>query len=435
MPLLSEAQLGFFARNGYLHVPALVDAETCRRLVDHTWTRFPREWKRHDPATWQGAALHDSCHIADLKVRRGLFQFQKGDLLDNPVIEGAFSRTAVGGRLGQELIGHALAKMRVRGLYCIVPLAPSIAYRAVAKPHIESHAAQLIALCYLEDVVKGGGGLSVWPGSHREVYPAMGSKLEHVATPAYDRVFGKWARLQPIEIEGRRGDIVIIHHRLLHAPSLNRSSRIRYGFLCDYQRDDFRLLSTQRPAGLWEDWPAIARLPASIRDAAPDVRLSPVRGLADVVPTHSRAYNLSVAHTADTDPSSVRKADASALARSRREGDVWLALSDQASTADDTELFPRGSELAALGVSVRVDGQPVFSVCRFDIISQLQLAPGPHVIEVDGLDRPAWLRVLKIRLPFIRTEFLAKFRVNPGRSKLRFTVADKARASSKAQAG
>jgi hypothetical protein len=422
MPLLTEEQLGFFARNGYLHVRRLIDEDTCRKLVDHTWTRLPPAWKRDDPATWCGS-LPDSCQTSDLRSRRGHLQFQKGDLLGNPVVEGAFSASAIGGRLGQELLGHPLAKMRVRGLYCIVPLPDSVTFKT-RKAHIESHAAQLIALCYLEDVVKGGGGLSVWPGSHREIYPVMGSKLEHVPTPAYDAVFRKWAQLEPVEIDGGRGDIVIIHHRLLHAPSLNRSTRMRYGFLCDYQREDFRQLSTARPGGnLWEDWPAMERLRPWVRDAAPDVSLRPVESELLSAPVHTQAHRLSGAHDRDTDPSHVRKGDASALARSRRDGDVWIALSDEACTADDTELFPRGSDLSAQGVSIRIDGKPVKSICRYDIISRLDLPVGEHVVQVAGLPRSAWLRVLKVRLPFIRTEFLARAQLAPGVHTLRFGIA------------
>jgi hypothetical protein len=421
--MLSEAQLGFFARNGYLHVSRWIDADTCRKLVDHTWTRLPPTWERDDPTSWQGTAS-DSCHIADLRVRRGLFQFQKGDLLDNPVIEGAFSHKAIGGQLAHELLGHPLAKMRHRGLYCIVPLDESVRYKAPVKPHIESHPSQLIALCYLEDVVEGGGGLSVWPGSHREVYPVMGSKLEHVATPEYTEVFSKWAALRPIELPGKRGDIVIIHHRLLHAPSLNRSRRIRYGYLCDYMRKDYVALTQQRPGrNLWEDWPAIDRLSPELRDGPPAVQLSPVEGRVDVVPLHSSSYQLSVAHHENADHSSVRKADASVLARLRREGDLWLALSDDAQAENDVKLFPRGSDLTDSGVTVRVDGRPLPSVCRFDIIGKLDLRPGEHLIEVEGLPRVAWLRVLKIKLPFVDTQFLAKQKLQPGRASIRFRLA------------
>lgn len=421
--MLTEAQLGFFARNGYLHVPRWIDAQTCSTLVDHTWTRLPSDWKRDDPSTWQGPAA-DSCHVADVRVRRGHFQFQKGDLLHNPVVEGAFGADAIGGQLGRELLGHPLVRMQLRGLYCIIPLDTSVRFRLPVKPHIESHPSQLIAMCYLEDVAEGGGGLSVWPGSHREIYPVMGSKLEHVATPEYTEVFSKWAGLQPIELPGNRGDIVIIHHRLLHAPSLNRSKRIRYAFLCDYMRKDFATLTKQKPGHhLWEDWPAIDRLRPEVRDGSPAAQLCPVEGMVDVVPLHSASYRLSVAHASNTDHSSIRKADASVLARSRQEGDVWLALSDDAHAANDVKLFPRGSDLTDSGVRVRVDGNPLPSVCRFDIIGKLDLRPGEHLIEVEGLPRPAWLRVLKIKLPFDDTQFLAKEKLRPGKASVRFHVA------------
>ena len=237
--MLSQSQLGFFARNGFLHVPRWTGEDTCRQLVDHTWTRLPPEWRRDAPLTWAGSA-GDSCHIAHIKVRRGVFQFQAGDLLRNPVVDGAFASNARGGELAKALLGHPLGNFKVRGLYCIVPMPEDVQYHRPVRPHIELHPSQLIALCYLEDVVPGGGGLHVWPGSHRELYPALGSKLEHIATPAYEAAFARWAGRQPLEVPGRQGDIVIIHHRLLHAPSLNRSPNMRYGFLCDYWRDDYR---------------------------------------------------------------------------------------------------------------------------------------------------------------------------------------------------
>jgi hypothetical protein len=67
--MLSQSQLGFFARNGFLHVPRWTDPDTCRQLVDHTWTRLPPEWRREDPLTWSGSA-GDSCHVANIEVAK-----------------------------------------------------------------------------------------------------------------------------------------------------------------------------------------------------------------------------------------------------------------------------------------------------------------------------------------------------------------------------
>jgi hypothetical protein len=416
--LLTQEQLSAFARNGFLHVRNLIDPQTCAELVDHTWTRMPPEWTRDDPESWSGE-MADSCHIADLRIRRGLLQFQKGDLIGHPVVARAFSADALGGRLGQALLGAPLAAMRLRGLYAIVPLPENTAYSPFKKPHIESHAAQLIALCYLEDVKPGGGGLLVWPGSHRDLYPVMGSKLEHVSTPEYEEKFWRWAALEPIELHGERGDIVIIHHRLLHAPSLNRTRRIRYGFLCDYQRKDFRALSTQLPGPLWEDWPAIAALPSHLVEGPSDYTLEPQPDEALAVLETARNQALSMDH-GQSHPSSIRKGDASVLARSRRDGDLWMLLSDNPATKADTELFPRGSDLTEAGVEILVNGRPLASVCKYDIIGKLAaLSPGDE-IEVRGLDRPAWLRVLRIRLPFIHTEILLQRALTPGVTRLTF---------------
>lgn len=416
--MLTQEQLSAFARNGFLHVRGLIDPETCADLVNHTWTRMPPEWSRDDPDSWSGE-LADSCHVADLRIRRGLLQFQKGDLIGHPTVARAFSADAIGGRLGHALLGAPLAAMRLRGLYAIVPLPDTIPYSPFKKPHIESHAAQLIALCYLDDVKPGGGGLLVWPGSHRDIYPVMGSKLEHVSTPEYEEIFWRWAALEPVEVSGERGDIVIIHHRLLHAPNINKSRRIRYGFLCDYQRADFRTLSTQRPGPMWEDWPAIAALPPHLVEGPSDFTLGPQSPEALQALEPARAQALSMDH-GNSDPSSIRKGDASVLARSRRDGDLWILLSDNAVTKNDTELFPRGSDLTEAGVEIRINGQPLSSVCKYDIISRLDaLHPGDE-IEVRGLDRPAWLRVLKIRLPFIRTEIMLQRVLTPGVTRVRF---------------
>lgn len=418
--MLTPEQLGFFARNGFLHLEAVASPAVCEALVERTWTRLPKDWSRDDRSTWKGMA-QDSCHIADVRVRRGHFQFQKGDLIGDPTIASAFSERAAGGDVARQLIGHPLSKMRLRGLYCIVPLADEIRFKSMARPHIESHPAQLILLCYLRDVAPGGGGLHVWPGSHREIYPAMGSRLEHVGTPEYDAIFARWASLTPHEVPGRQGDVVIIHHRLLHAPSLNRLDRIRYAFLCDYQREDFRNLCTLRPSSdVWEDWPAIAALPPALRDAPPDIALAPQTGLVETTTLDAEHVRLSVAHTKNTDPSNVRKADASALARSRRADDIWLLLSDNPATANDWEIYPRGADLSATGLRIWVDGNPVDSVCRYDHIARLPLGPGQHRVRIDGLDRRAWLRVLKVRLPFVETEFLLKAELATGPAEFEF---------------
>ncbi len=71
-----------------------------------------------------------------------------------------------------------------------------------------------------------------------------------------------------------RGDLIFTHHRLLHGPSVNRSTAIRYAFLCDYKRDRFAEMCREAStADIWADWPTIAALPAKMRDGASDYEL------------------------------------------------------------------------------------------------------------------------------------------------------------------
>jgi hypothetical protein len=406
--MVTDADLAFFARNGFLHLEKHLDVERCEKLVDHTWTRMPAQWDRADPASWT-TSLGDSCHVADLKTRRGLLQFQKGDLIGNPLIEGSFGPSSAAGEYARALIGGGEVTMRVRGLYAIVPLDAAVRYNRPVRPHIEAHSAQLIALHYLEDVVPGGGGLAVWPGSHRDIYPVMGSKLEHVVTPQYDEIYSDWCTRAPVELSGKRGDVVIIHHRLLHAPSLNRSDRIRYGFLCDYQRRDFRELAAQKPSqDIWEDWPAVAALGEDVLAQPCDFTLLPSGGSVDARPMHVGASALSVEHTGDADPSSVRKADASLLARSRQDGEVWVHISDSPQIVDDRELFPRGARWHEAAFDVTLDGTALKSLVTFDFIAKIAGPEGPHTLRITGATRKLYVKVLLIRLPFVRTEFLAQ---------------------------
>jgi ectoine hydroxylase-related dioxygenase (phytanoyl-CoA dioxygenase family) len=427
--MLSEQQLGFFARNGFLHVQNCVPADACAALVEKSWAKLPDEWKRQDQSTWNGMVT-DSCHSAEIAVRHGHLKFQKGDLINNPVLTDGLANNSGLGRVAQEMIGAPLAQMRVRGLYCIVPLRRDDVPAAPLPPHIEAHPTQLVCLCYLADVPPDGGGLLVWPGSHREIYPTMSSRLEFSATEIHSQVFAKWSSKKPREIFGKRGDVVIIHHRLLHAPSINRAENIRFGFLCDYHRADFRQLSMLPPGGdLWEDWPAIRRLDEELRDGDPDFILEPATDIIAAPSFYSWrrkpkfwSRKTSPMFPPGTSADYVRKNDASVLARSRHDGDIWLHLSDEPSTADQGQLQPQGSTWHNSDLRVTLDGKPVDSLCYYDLISRVSPGPGHHLLAISGLDRDAWIRILKMKLPLHEPDVLLKAKLNPGRTELNFLV-------------
>ena len=420
--MLSDEQKGFFARNGFLQLSGAIDDEACDDLVRRTNLRLPQNWAMDDPSTWKGD-VPDSCHIADIRHRRGLFQFKHGDLIDNPTLARVFYPGQHAGKIAESLIGAPLAPLLVRGLYCIVPLDGAIRYSPLKKPHIESHPSHLVTFNYLADVDPDGGGLLVWPGSHREIYPAMLSKLEHSSGPNYPAIFDRWTRKEPIQLHGKKGDMIIIHHRLFHAPSLNRIDKIRYAFVCDYRRADYLKQCAQAPTPkVWQDWPAISALPLEIRNAPCDFALPKQKVSAEVIESA-----LALTKTLDngrTDPSSIKKADASLIVRDRKAGDIWLTLSDSPLGATKAELYPRGSDLASEGVTVHVNDVPVTPFCKYDIYSRLTEVGPSSIIRVDGLKTPAWLRLIRVKLPFSTSEVIAHWELPPGSSERELVLPD-----------
>ncbi len=394
--MITSEQLAFFARNGYLQLRQFIQPDTCKQLIDLTWERLPTSWRRDDPDTWAGVVA-DTCHTGDVHERRGHLRFQRGNILASPHIAETFGREGPVGSAVEAIIGHPIAPMRTRGFYVIVPFVDRNDISPVTRPHIEAHAVQVICLCYLDDVAPGGGGLSIWPGSHRDVYPTMASKLEHIAGPSHGEVMASWRRKMPIELHGLQGDVVLIHHRLLHAASVNSANKLRLGFLCDYLRNDADALCEQSPAALWEDWPAISALPEVERDSPCDISLLPIPSDIAALPQH---------HADGTRASTARSA-AARLVRLRQPGDYWLSISDNPKVVGHPILDPLGGSLDDLGASVYHNGKPVASQSDFDFVARLDMSKGANRIYITDVNRPLWYRLLKIQMPFRNNEIVS----------------------------
>ena len=60
---------------------------------------------------------------------------------------------------------------------------------------------------------------------------------------------------KPVDCWGQCGDVVIWHHRLVHAASENQSNVIRQAVLADLNRDDLDQLRMDPPQqDMWRDW-------------------------------------------------------------------------------------------------------------------------------------------------------------------------------------
>ncbi|MGH8611919.1 MAG: phytanoyl-CoA dioxygenase family protein [Gammaproteobacteria bacterium] len=410
--MLTAEQARFFARNGFLQLPRLVPEATCRHLVERTWSLLPPQWRRDAPSSWRGE-VGDSCHVAGLDYRGGLLKFQIKELAADPAVVASFQPPSPVHEVAHDLIGRPLHRIRLRGLYAIAPVEYPDRLRRVPSPHVEAHPSQIIVLSYLEDVGPGGGGLLVWPGSHRAFYRAFDSKLEYVVNAGFAERLAHYCGLEPVELPGTRGDVILTHHRLLHSPSINRHERIRFGFLCDYTPQDHHALCRQLPGpDPWEDWPGVVQLAgADGCSGDADYRMasemdSPwTRGL----PMLQRWFARFCLRRATETASSRNKSDASRLSRGKRPGDVWLSVSDSPASFDWTHsLDPQGSALISLGISASLHRERLVSHSRGDIVARLAVHDGRNALVLEGVDRPLWLRVVEIRLPFDQSRMLVR---------------------------
>ncbi len=398
--MVSEAEVDFFCRNGFVQLRGLLDETACDHLIGETWRRLPESWVRGDPGTWNGDVT-DSCHTADLVDRRGHMKFQGKEIRADPVVDAIYGLGSELHGCAEQLIGRPLEQSLVRGLYVIAPLPDRAQASPLIKPHVEAHPIQLVSVTYLDDVAPGEGGLLVWPGTHRELYPAFLSKLEFVASDAYQDLLRKYRRLTPVELPGGRGDIILMHHRLFHAPSLNRSqARLRYAVFADYRRADYRELCVQAPGGdLWEDWPGLSA--ARSRNAqnsdfilAAHNDFQPKRDLARTDAAH-------------------RKTEASRLARERRPGEIWLAFSRDRRISDRVWLRPFGPPIRHK-MKVTLNDVPLSSDTRYDFICRLDnVQPGRNLIEVKGQLKELWFQIVKVKLPLQDSEVLRSGKIRP----------------------
>jgi hypothetical protein len=386
--MLEDEQLGFLRSNGYVQLSGMASAETCERLIEQSWSYLPPSWDREDPASWDGAVT-DSCHTSGLLYRRGHLKFQKGPLQEDPRTIAAFGPDSPIGRVAGQLF-RAPPVVRDRGLYMIVPFAGSAALPRLCQPHAEAHPVQLIATTYLHDVAPGGGGLLVWPGSHEDLYPIFDSKLEFMASPAYEAILKRHRSYDPVELTGKAGDVILIHHRLLHAPSLNTGERIRFAMFSDYLSPDFVSLCRQKPASdAWEDMPGLRGHTSS---PAPRPRLSDPRDWLGLSPEP------------DND-STQNKRDASRLIRSLREGELWVMVSASGTLAGTNRVEPCGVDLVTKGVRALADGRKLAGSTRNDLVARI---PGAACgeLRVTASEQPLFLRIVRIALPIGRSRLL-----------------------------
>ncbi|MFB6135535.1 MAG: phytanoyl-CoA dioxygenase family protein [Halobacteriaceae archaeon] len=112
------------------------------------------------------------------------------------------------------------------------------------------------ATAYLDDVVPRGGGLTVWPGTHRRVAEFVAERgLEAYANDDVSAVLGDADT--PFEVTGEAGTVVLWHPNLVHTGGTNlaRVPRVASFTRFQYQDEGEMRDAVARPFARWDGVP------------------------------------------------------------------------------------------------------------------------------------------------------------------------------------
>lgn len=250
---LTPHDIAFFKQHGYVVKPRFLDPDLMRLAVDRAWRELPDFFDRDDPSTWRGDVT-DCCETRSIADRRGRVKFRQclrtEELLMQLLPRNPFIRAAMEQMLGP---GMVRSDNRIRGVY---PTFPCPDYRHNVAPHRDRHPFHVSIVGYLEHVAPGGGGFTVWPGSHELMYHAFTTRsMDDEQSDRIPSLLQRMAHRHRIELYGEAGDVIFWHQRLLHTAGTNRTSRIRYAALCDFSRCDIEQTQSLPPADdMWEGW-------------------------------------------------------------------------------------------------------------------------------------------------------------------------------------
>ncbi len=296
---LTREQIAFFKDQGYLILKGVLDPQLCASARDLLWNSLPDnvQIRRDDPATHVGPFPESDSQTDTTDSRTGYRWQVRKHSTDADLINLLYSETLMG--CAEQLLGHdsvrqpvingsvmgskgpawpggpvdpALNSEGIRGIYATLPYPESETRGSPdAAAHTDGHPFMLSAVGLIHDCPPGGGAFTVWPGSHKRLYPTFWMQYDQARIPFYDHMPSLKGILhspeynaelkriledtKPVDCWGSAGDVVFWHHRLVHAASENHSSVIRQAVLADYSRRDLDQLRLDPPQeDMWRDW-------------------------------------------------------------------------------------------------------------------------------------------------------------------------------------
>jgi hypothetical protein len=216
MGILTEEQIQQFQDEGFLLVSGLIPAEVAERAEATMWAAVGAD--PNDPATWEGKQWASGHSHPDILA---LFTMQVAEAAailseePRPNWQPPTSTLALNvfpqpgeWKPQPPHIDHAI---------------PKDGFRVFPRPM------RVASLTYLNDVAPHSGNTVVWPGSHKIIEAlAKSDPAKYELMAALNADLGTLDLGDPIEIPGKRGDVLFYHYLCAHAGSRNAGTRPRF---------------------------------------------------------------------------------------------------------------------------------------------------------------------------------------------------------------
>jgi Phytanoyl-CoA dioxygenase (PhyH) len=110
----------------------------------------------------------------------------------------------------------------------------------------------VILLSDLPDIYSGN--FTVWPGTHvlfEKIFQEQGPEALAKAIDTMD------VGAEPVQITGKAGDVVLMHHQTVHTAAPNASPNIRYAVIFRGVHKDAKENGVAAMTDIWREWPGL----------------------------------------------------------------------------------------------------------------------------------------------------------------------------------
>ena len=272
MVKLSSEEIGQFVKNGFVVKRNVLDPKLCAAGRDRLWAGNSSSYLNRDDSKswtngipeverqstpdgmndrisqfgWRLRELSGDEDMIDLLPRQVFPWFEQLLGQDEVVSPEVTSSTTDPDPRGSRLRGWPVwGGKELRGMYCVLPQertdsSPSMADAARIGAHIDPEPMHLVVSGYIDRVPKGGGGIALFPGSHRLLYsakpdsadiarytilhpPHPDSGAAAFVLPQPAGIKEAIADIEPFEFFGDEGDVVLWHGQMFHSATPNYS--------------------------------------------------------------------------------------------------------------------------------------------------------------------------------------------------------------------